>query len=117
MAASARVSFFTVFDDNHGRLQGRVALFVELEVATNAVELHSSKRVTDLRSIDSAGFLNRHAGCRQRVESLGMDEVWILVVRGADFGGKVLRDLVAADGGNAEVGRVVCAFRRACGEL
>src|SRR5262249_36536031 len=107
--ASAGVSFLTVFDDNHCRLQGRVALFVELEVAANAVELDSLKRVTDFRSIGSAGFLNRHAGCRQRVESLGVDEVWILVVRGTDFGGEVLSDLVAADGGDAEVGRVVRA--------
>src|SRR6516164_8810184 len=117
MTASARVGFLTVFDDNHGCLQGRVTLFIELEAATNAVELDSSKRVTDLRSIGCAGLLNRHNGCCQRVESLGMDVVWILVVRGADFGGEVLRDLVAANGGNAEVGRVVSAFRRTSGEF
>src|SRR5262245_63636654 len=86
MTASARVGFLTIFDDDHGRLQGRVTLFVELEAATNAVELDSSKRVTDLRSIGRAGFLNRHDGCRQRVESLGVDEVWILVVRARAFG-------------------------------
>ena len=46
-----------------------------------------------------------------------MDEVWILIVRGADFSGEVLRDLVAADGSNAEVGRVVRTFRRACSQF
>src|SRR6516225_2971369 len=117
MRASARVSFLTVSDDNYGGLQGRVALLVELEVAANAVELDSSKCVTHLRSIRCAGFLNCHDGCRQRVESLGMDEIWILVVRGTDFGGEVLRHLVAADRGNAEMGRVVRAFRRACGQF
>src|SRR5215470_15551054 len=115
--ASARVSFLTVSDDNYGGLQGRVALLVELEVTANAVELDSSKGVTHLRSIGCAGFLNRHDGCRQRVESLGMNVVRILVVRGTDFGGEVLRDLVAADRGNAEMSRVVRAFRRACGQF
>src|SRR5262249_55152170 len=115
--ASARVGFFAVLDDDHGRLQGRIALFVELEATTNAVELDRSKRVTDLRSVGHAGLLNRHDGCCQRVESLGMDEVRILVVRGANFGGEVLRNLVAADRSNAEVCRVVRAFRRACAEF
>src|SRR5262249_47780918 len=46
--ASASVSFPTVFDDNYCRLQGRIALLVELEVTANAVELDSSKCVTHL---------------------------------------------------------------------
>src|SRR5262249_23836414 len=84
---------------------------------TTAVDLDGAKRVADVHSIGRAGFLNRHDGCRQRVESLGVDEVWILVVRTTDFGSEVLRNLVAADGGNAEVGRVVRAFRRTSREF
>ena len=54
--ASARISLLAVLNNDYGRLQGRVTLFVELKAATNAVELDRSKRVTDLRSVGQPAF-------------------------------------------------------------